>query len=82
MLLVNCTGLQQIALLFYSARNVDGRKKPLVKVVSAQLIEVSDQTHAWAEEYDRSIEGLLGIQSAVATSVVPAIHATLRPAEK
>lgn len=37
--------------------------------VSVQLIRVSDLTHIWAEEYDGTLNDVLGIQSTIADSV-------------
>jgi TolB-like protein/DNA-binding winged helix-turn-helix (wHTH) protein/tetratricopeptide (TPR) repeat protein len=38
--------------------------------ITAQLIQVADQTHLWAEQYDRDVVDVLGIQSEVAMKVV------------
>lgn len=50
--------------------------------VTAQLIRVSDQTHAWTETYDRDLASMLEIQSAVATRVAESLSLALldRPA--
>jgi tetratricopeptide (TPR) repeat protein len=37
--------------------------------ISAELIQVSDQTHVWAREYDRASNDLLKLQSDVASQV-------------
>jgi TolB-like protein/DNA-binding winged helix-turn-helix (wHTH) protein len=47
--------------------------------IALQLIRVSDQTHVWAEAYDRTLDDRLGVQAEVAASVVQAIHDKLRP---
>ena len=41
--------------------------------VNAQLIRVSDQTHAWAETYDRDAGDLLAIQGDIAQQVAAAV---------
>ena len=45
--------------------------------VSAQLIRVSDETHVWAESYDRQMADLLDVQSDVARSVAEQIRGRL-----
>lgn len=45
--------------------------------VSAQLIQVSDQTHLWARQYDREPGTLLALQSEIAQEVVDEIRVTL-----
>ena len=37
--------------------------------VTAQLVHVSDQTHVWAEDYDRDARGLLQLEDEVAGSI-------------
>jgi TolB-like protein len=51
--------------------------------VSAQLIQVKDQTHLWARQYDREPAALLTLQSEIAQEVVDEIRLTLgeRPAK-
>ena len=49
--------------------------------VTAQLIEVGDQTHVWAEEYDRDLGGILAMQEEVALGVAREIRLTLTPKE-
>jgi TolB-like protein len=45
--------------------------------VTAQLIEVADQTHLWAESYDCKLKDLLTIQSGIAGRVRRSLAATL-----
>ncbi len=45
--------------------------------VSAQLIQVRDQTHLWARQYDREPGTLLALQSEIAQEVVDEVRATL-----
>ena len=45
--------------------------------VTAQLIQTNDQTHLWAQRYDREPRGLLTLQSEIAQHISSAIHATL-----
>ncbi|MGO9270922.1 MAG: tetratricopeptide repeat protein [Terriglobia bacterium] len=49
--------------------------------ISAQLIQVSDQTHLWAQNYDRRLSDPLTVQEDVAQAVADRIFAALaRPA--
>jgi TolB-like protein/cytochrome c-type biogenesis protein CcmH/NrfG len=45
--------------------------------VDVQLIQVSDQTHLWADRYDRDLNDILGVQDDVATAVVSKISDAL-----
>jgi tetratricopeptide (TPR) repeat protein len=45
--------------------------------VSAQLIQMKDQTHLWAREYDDEARDLLGIQDRIAQDVADEIQRTL-----
>jgi TolB-like protein/Tfp pilus assembly protein PilF len=49
--------------------------------VTAQLIQVSDQTHLWAESYDRDVGDMLALQSEVARAIAGEISVQLAPAE-
>jgi TolB-like protein/DNA-binding winged helix-turn-helix (wHTH) protein/Tfp pilus assembly protein PilF len=49
--------------------------------ITAQLIQVKDQTHLWAKEYDRSLKDILGLESEVAGEVAREIRLRLTPAE-
>jgi len=50
--------------------------------VTTQLIRVSDDTHVWAEHYDREIDDIFAVQSAIAAEVIRqlgiAVHETER----
>jgi TolB-like protein len=35
--------------------------------ITEQLIQVKDQTHLWAKDYDRNLRDILALQSDVAT---------------
>jgi TolB-like protein/DNA-binding winged helix-turn-helix (wHTH) protein/Tfp pilus assembly protein PilF len=56
--------------------------------VSAQLIQMSDQTYLWARHYDRELSSLLGLQDEIADEIGDEIQLTLdqdksaRPAGK
>lgn len=52
--------------------------------VTAQLIKVGEQTHVWAEQYDRDLRDVLGLQADVARSVAEEIllPLTLVPPER
>jgi TolB-like protein/DNA-binding winged helix-turn-helix (wHTH) protein/Tfp pilus assembly protein PilF len=47
--------------------------------ISAQLIQVSDQTHRWAEDYDGDLGDILALQSEVAGFVAQQIRLKLTP---
>jgi TolB-like protein/DNA-binding winged helix-turn-helix (wHTH) protein/Tfp pilus assembly protein PilF len=47
--------------------------------ITAQLIQVRDQTHLWAKEYDRNLRDILVLQSDVAGSVAREIQLRLTP---
>jgi len=52
--------------------------------VSAQLIQVKDQTHLWARQYDRQLSNLLSLQGEIAQEIADEIELTLgdKPAVK
>jgi TolB-like protein/DNA-binding winged helix-turn-helix (wHTH) protein/Flp pilus assembly protein TadD len=45
--------------------------------ITAQLIQAKDQTHLWAQEYDRQLKDLLVLQGQVAQAVADEIQLTL-----
>ncbi len=47
--------------------------------ISAQLIQVSDQTHLWAESYERDLQDVLAMQNEVAGAVVREIRNRIAP---
>jgi len=49
--------------------------------ITAQLIQVKDQTHLWAKEYDRNLKDILGLESEVAGEVAREIRLRLTPVE-
>jgi TolB-like protein/Flp pilus assembly protein TadD len=49
--------------------------------ITAQLIRVEDQTHLWAESFDRESENLLRVQDDVSEAVSRQIHALVGPAK-
>jgi len=51
--------------------------------VTAQLIQTSDQTHVWADSYDRDVSDILKLQSEVARAIASQIRLQLtRQAER
>ncbi len=50
--------------------------------VSAQLIRVSDQTHLWAQNYDRELEDLLDVQNDLGRSIAEQVSANITPQQK
>jgi TolB-like protein/DNA-binding winged helix-turn-helix (wHTH) protein len=45
--------------------------------IAAQLIQVSDQTHLWARQYDRDMNSLLAVQEEIAQAVAREIQISL-----
>ncbi len=60
-----------------SVRRLDDR----VRVV-AQLIDATDDSHVWAETYDRELTDVLGLQAEVAEQIAGSLHAELTDAER
>jgi len=50
--------------------------------ITAQLIRVSDETHLWAESYERNLDDLLALQIEVARTIAREIEIKLTPREK
>jgi TolB-like protein/DNA-binding winged helix-turn-helix (wHTH) protein/Tfp pilus assembly protein PilF len=47
--------------------------------ISAQLIQVEDQTHLWARNYERNVDDLLAVQDDVARAIASEIRVQLTP---
>ena len=60
-----------------SVRRAGGRVR-----ITSQLIKVSDQTHLWAEIYDRELTDVFAIQNDVAERVAHSLALELLPAQK
>ncbi|HEY6946563.1 MAG TPA: tetratricopeptide repeat protein [Candidatus Acidoferrum sp.] len=60
-----------------SVRREAGRAR-----ISAQLIQVKDQTHLWADSYQRDMRDILGIQNEVAQAIAGHIRLRLTPPEQ
>lgn len=58
------------------------RREPERIRVTAQLIRVSDQIHLWAENFDRSPQGLLDIQGEIAAAIAAQVRLQLTPEEQ
>jgi TolB-like protein/class 3 adenylate cyclase len=50
--------------------------------VSAQLIDARNDTHVWAEKYDRDVADVFAIQSEIAGKIADQLQARLSPSEK
>jgi serine/threonine-protein kinase len=50
--------------------------------VNVQLIKAANDTHIWAETYDRHLVDVFAVESEIATQVADALQATLSPIEK
>ena len=55
-----------------SIREADGRVR-----ITAQLIQVKDQTHIWSESFERDLRGLLTLQRDVADAIARKINLNL-----
>jgi TolB-like protein/DNA-binding winged helix-turn-helix (wHTH) protein/Flp pilus assembly protein TadD len=60
-----------------SVRRAGGRVR-----ITAQLIQVSDQTHLWANSYERDLRDVLALQSEVAQAIAHRIQINLTPQQK
>ncbi len=52
------------------------RREPGKVRITAQLIQASDQTHIWSQEYDRELSSLLAIQGDIARQIAEEIQLT------
>src|SRR5438067_6958684 len=50
--------------------------------VSAQLIDARNDTHVWAEKYDRDLADVFAIQSEIAEKIADQLQAKLSPTDK
>ncbi|MGB9005385.1 MAG: protein kinase [Candidatus Aminicenantales bacterium] len=50
--------------------------------VTAQLIQASTDKHLWADQYERPLTSILGLQSEIAGTIADKVHAALTPAER
>lgn len=60
-----------------SARREGGRVR-----ITAQLIQVRDQSHVWAAEYDREMRSVLQLQSEVADAIGNEVRLKIAPAQR
>ena len=60
-----------------SVRRASGRVR-----ISVQLIQVSDQTHLWAQSYERELSDILAVQSEVARAIATRIQIQLTPVQR
>src|SRR6266436_116091 len=76
--------LRQIANELGVAHVVEGsvqRSADRVRI-SAQLIDARNDTHVWAEKYDRDLADVFAIQSEIAQTIADQLQAKLSPKEK
>src|SRR5947199_5430866 len=50
--------------------------------ISAQLIDARNDTHLWAQTYDRNLADFFGIQSEIAKAIAQELQVKLSPSEK
>ena len=60
-----------------SVRKAGGRVR-----ITAQLIDGSDDSHIWAERYDRDLNDIFAIQDEISHAIVDALKVKLLPEEK
>ena len=60
---------------------VEGRSGAPGRGVTAQLIQVADPTHLWAQSYERNFDDILILQSDVAQAIAKEIDIKLTPRE-
>jgi TolB-like protein/Flp pilus assembly protein TadD len=60
-----------------SVRRAGGRVR-----ITAQLVQVDDQTHLWGETYERSLGDILAVQSEVAQAIAKQIKIELAPGDR
>jgi TolB-like protein/tetratricopeptide (TPR) repeat protein len=65
-----------------SVRWEHGQGKESRVRITPQLIRVADDTHVWADRYDRVLADVFAMQSEVAESAVKAMGVTLLPRER
>ena len=60
-----------------SVRKAGGRVR-----ISAQLIDASQDSHVWAERYDRELSDIFALQDEISQAIVAALRIRLLPEEK
>src|SRR5437588_11671120 len=60
-----------------SVRKAAGRVR-----ITAQLIDGSNDSHVWAERYDRDLNDIFALQDEISRAIVDALKVKLRPEEK
>ncbi|PYI78561.1 MAG: adenylate/guanylate cyclase domain-containing protein, partial [Verrucomicrobia bacterium] len=60
-----------------SVRKAGGRVR-----ITAQLIDGSNDSHVWAERYDRDLKDIFALQDEISHAIVDALKVKLLPAEK
>jgi len=50
--------------------------------ISAQLIQVSDQSHLWAQNYQRDVKDILSVQTDVARAIADKVQVKLNPQQE
>jgi TolB-like protein/Tfp pilus assembly protein PilF len=60
-----------------SVRSSAGRVR-----ITAQLIQVPDESHVWAECYERDLSDILLLQNEIARAIAAEIHVTVTPEER
>jgi TolB-like protein/Tfp pilus assembly protein PilF len=76
--------LRQIAKELGVAHVVEGSVQRAVNKIRviAQLIDARNDTHLWAQTYDRDVADVFAIQSEIAKAIADGLQAKISPAEK
>ena len=76
--------LQEIARALKVSHVVEGSVQRSVNRVrvTAQLIDARNDTHLWADKYDRDLSDVFAIQSEIAQTIADQLKAKLSPTEK
>ena len=49
--------------------------------ISTQLIRIKDQTHVWAQSYDRDLQDILGLQNELGQAISRQVQVKLTPSQ-
>jgi TolB-like protein/Tfp pilus assembly protein PilF len=77
-------GIRQIGLELGVSHALEGsvRRSGERVRITAQLIRVNDESHLWADSYERGLHDVLAVQAEVARAVAREVRITLTPTEK
>jgi len=78
------TDIKQIARQLKVSHVLEGsvRKQAQRVRITAQLIRADDDSHIWAERYDRDVSDIFALQDEISAAIVKALKLHLMPSEK